>query len=590
MKKTKTKKNLKKKIFCIIAIIAIVMIIVTVIKLGQKKKVYKEEIERKYFVVNENEKYGVIDKNGEVIIKAEYDALQIPNPSKPIFICLSDYNSTTAEYNSKVLNDKAEQIFKEYANVSAIEVKDMTASYLYKTSLLKYKKDGKYGLIDINGKKITDAEYDSITNLEYKNEELLVAKDGKYGVLKNNGKELIKCEYSSITADKYYNKESKYMDAGFIVCQKNEAGYRYGYINNKGKIILQPEYSELTRITDIAESEKQAVYLIANKNAKKGLLKNKKQILNFEYDNIEYNYIDNVLSVEKNHKVGVVNLKGKEILKIEFDDITFLGIYINTQKDGENEIYNAKGEKVENSGYTSLLGTEDKKYYITLDENNLYGVMDKEEKQIIPNNYNYIGYVFEDLFIVSKDNKFGIINKEGKSVIDIKYDVIEKLETADIIKASLTEESKIDLFSKEMKPLASLKDSYIEEKEKYVKFYNLNEVKYFTLAGNEISNSELFSKNSIVAVNENGKWGFKSGNTKIVECVYDRVTELNEYGFAGIMKDGKWGVVNKEGKVIIQPVYQIDTAEPEFIGKYYRVYYGYGQPYYTSREQQSDLM
>ena len=82
---------------------------------------------------------------------------------------------------------------------------------------------------------------------------------------------------------------------------------------------------------------------------------------------------------------------------------------------------------------------------------------------------------------------------------------------------------------------------------------------------------------------ENEKWGFtdKNGNT-VVEAKYDKVTEFNEYGFAGVRLDGKWGVVNSKGEEVIAPTYVLnEEIEPYFIGKYYRVQYGLGEFYYT---------
>ena len=50
------------------------------------------------------------------------------------------------------------------------------------------------------------------------------------------------------------------------------------------------------------------------------------------------------------------------------------------------------------------------------------------------------------------------------------------------------------------------------------------------------------------------------------------VTDFNEYGFAGIKLDGKWGVIEQATQKIIQePIYELDWAQPTFIGKYYRV-------------------
>ena len=33
-------------------------------------------------------------------------------------------------------------------------------------------------------------------------------------------------------------------------------------------------------------------------------------------------------------------------------------------------------------------------------------------------------------------------------------------------------------------------------------------------------------------------------------------------------KDGKWGVINSKGEVILDPTYKIDLETPTFIGKY----------------------
>ena len=88
------------------------------------------------------------------------------------------------------------------------------------------------------------------------------------------------------------------------------------------------------------------------------------------------------------------------------------------------------------------------------------------------------------------------------------------------------------------------------------------------------------------ASQKDGKWGFidKQGNI-VIDYIYDKVTQINEYGFGGIKQDGKWGVIDKEGNIIIEPTYQLqeENTEPEFLGKYYKVYYGYGESYYTNK-------
>ena len=155
---------MKKNIVCII-IITLVISIINFIIIAQKNKTkFKYEIEVvtniDYMLLSENNKFGVINKNGEIIIPSIYDEIQIPNPSKPLFICMYDYNEQKQQYNIKVLNEKSEQILYQYVVVEAIKINSATSNIPYEKSVLKYKENGEYGLIDFNGNIVLKAKYD----------------------------------------------------------------------------------------------------------------------------------------------------------------------------------------------------------------------------------------------------------------------------------------------------------------------------------------------------------------------------------------------------------------------------------------------
>ena len=95
-------------------------------------------------------------------------------------------------------------------------------------------------------------------------------------------------------------------------------------------------------------------------------------------------------------------------------------------------------------------------------------------------------------------------------------------------------------------------------------------MKYINSKGEVVENVEVYPNKKLHTIQKDGKWGLtdSSGNL-VVECEYDIATELNEYGFAGVKKDGKWGVIDETGKVIVEPTYELDTYYfPQFIGKY----------------------
>lgn len=50
------------------------------------------------------------------------------------------------------------------------------------------------------------------------------------------------------------------------------------------------------------------------------------------------------------------------------------------------------------------------------------------------------------------------------------------------------------------------------------------------------------------------------------------------------MQNGKWGVVDTQANIIQEPKYELkDNVEPSFLGKYYKVTYGFGELYFTNK-------
>ena len=177
------KGKMKWIILAIIALIIIVAITVLIIRQNQLQYEIEEITDFKYSILIKNGKYGVIDKQANIIIEANYDAIQIPNPSKPIFICMGEYNAEQKKYKTTVLNDKGETIFPEYENIQAIPLDTGIEEVPYEKSVLQYSQNGKYGLIDFNGKKITEPIYDKISSINYKEGTFLVKEEDKVGAI-----------------------------------------------------------------------------------------------------------------------------------------------------------------------------------------------------------------------------------------------------------------------------------------------------------------------------------------------------------------------------------------------------------------------
>lgn len=568
----------------IVGIIIISIIIIAAVGVFIAKKVIEDgkkyEIEKvdnyEYFTLKVDNKYGVINKEGKQIINTEYTNVIIPNPQKPVFIC---YTSDS----TKVLNQNGKEIFTEFKSIEPIKLKNIASSLMYEKSILTYKENEKFGLINLEGKKLTKAIYNKIEGLPYKEGELLVQKEGKYGVINLKGNQLIKPQYDQINVDGYSNDENGYKNAGYIVGNKTEEGYRYGYIDIDEKMLLETEYNEIQRITEVKEND---IYLIAAKNGQYGLFKNKEQVIGNEYQSITYNLTDETLILQKTKKFGVANLDGKIIIPVEYKQIDNTGIYIYaTNEDGTEKVYTKDGTEVQADSNIAILETSNENYKIKIDNTNgtVYSIIDKNDNTITKQNYSYIEYLSDDNFIVSLDGKLGVINSNNEIKIDIKYDSIEKLQNTDFVTTTLAKDKTTQIYDKNINKLCDLPNANIVVEKEYIKIYNDEVTKYFSLSGKEISSKEALKGNKIFATSNNGKWGFVDSNGNIIlDYQYEKATDVNEYGFAGIKLGGKWGVVNSEGKVVIEPQYIINTQlEPSFIGEYYKVEFGFGEFYYT---------
>lgn len=563
----------KKIRWIIIGIVAVIIIAISIMAIINEVQLhYKvEEIsEYKYFTLEQNQKYGVIDRNGNIVIEAEYGAVQIPNPSKAIFVCVKEYNENTKEYETIVYNEKKEVLLSNYKNVQAISIYTNVNSTPYEKSVLTYKENGKYGLINLEGKQITKPVYDEISSINYKEGTFLVKQNELEGIINMKGKVIIKCEYESVTSDNYYSENGNKKQAGFIVSKKTEDGYRYGYANYRGTIILNPIYTQLERVTEIANEK--GVYFIAFKNGQAGLLKNNKEILNYEYEDIQYNVLGSIFVTKRNGKYGAVNQEGTTVLYPEYDNVYTGGMYLNALKDKDIFIFDLNGNKIE-TNEVSKTKTENANYYITIDKNNKYKVVDSKDNIIIDKDYTYIEYLPGDYFIVERDSKSGIIDSNGKSVIELKYDSISRINETDILQMETNKN--IALYNLNMKEIVSMDNAIVKEvkdEKAYILLYSDTDFKYLDKKGNILTSQNLFENNSLFAKNINGKWGFvdKDGNLK-VQNDYELVTDFNKYGFAGIKKDGKWGSINQNGEVVQEPTYDLKRNIPEFVGKYYRV-------------------
>lgn len=121
MKEKEEGKNKRtKKSMIVLPIIVIILVVGFLIWKKYMDKSYEIETisEILYFKLYENEKYGVMDAKGNILVDPKYDMLDIPNPSKAVFIGYFNYDSQKGKYQTEVINDKNEKILTKYTRSS----------------------------------------------------------------------------------------------------------------------------------------------------------------------------------------------------------------------------------------------------------------------------------------------------------------------------------------------------------------------------------------------------------------------------------------------------------------------------------------
>ena len=455
---------MSKKISIILIGLVIIISLAISIYIPNREKMEIEDTSINYSTIEKNGKIGVKDQNENIIIEPQYEKIIVPNQHRAVFVCQNGNEQ-------KVVNNKNHEIFQKYDNIQPIEI----SNEKYEKDILIYERDGMLGLLGITGNAITNPKYEEISSLGHRQGELLVKQDGKYGILEHNGNLKIKNQYDEIQLDEYYTEESEYKKSGYIVKVTTDQGYRYGYYDSEGSKVLAEEYNEIARLTDIKSD---SIYLIASKNGQSGVFVNNSKIINTEYQSINYNSDMQMFIVEKTGKFGAINLKGVEILKTEYSELTINGIYLYAIKDGEQQVFDEKGFQVEIPFDTVITSTLSPKYFIRNDDG-VYSVVDSNFEKITDQNYDFIEYAYDTYFIVTNaENKVGMIDIEENIKVEFEYDLIQVIKGKSIIQAIDFSNNKTDIFDNEFDLALEMTNASIDILDEGIRVYN-NEIEHF---------------------------------------------------------------------------------------------------------------
>lgn len=299
-----------------------------------------------YAKIAKGSKFGIIDKNGNIIIKPIYDDVTyfakeniaavkinskwgIANSNgtiilNPRFDFIYDFQDgfLKVRENNKYgfLNSKgniflipsfqdASDFQDGYASVksgSTWKLVDENGNFQYlgfhemkqpSKGIVPVEKNKKWGIVKTDGTALTPLKYDDISFL---NSKLIKVKDsGKWGIIDYSGNEILGPQFDSITAT----------DGEMSLIVKSG---RYGVIDSSGKILVEPKYSFI-------DNYREGKAIVISLSGDYGFIDSLgNATMKSEFDNI-YAFHNGLARVEKDGKFGFIDENGKTVIEPTFD-------------------------------------------------------------------------------------------------------------------------------------------------------------------------------------------------------------------------------------------------------------------------------
>ena len=234
----------------------------------------------------------------------------------------------------------------------------------YFCSYVWFKENGKWGFMDLNKKVLIKPNYEAIIRLE--NSNFIKTKiNEKWGLVNCNGKEILDNEFDKIS----------YLGDGYFLVEKNNLK---GVVDSFGKLIIDLKYK------DISYSNKKFVLYDGNY---------------WRFENIKFSYLEfvsDLLIAKKDEFFGIIDTNGVVLIDFYYDSIRIFNNFIFVKKSNYGTLFNTKFEKI----------SENIDSFV----------------------------IFENFLKFRKFGKWGLISKNGSLLLEAEYDYIDKSDVNGLIR------------------------------------------------------------------------------------------------------------------------------------------------------------
>jgi len=458
----------------------------------------------------DNGKWGLKNEKDSVVLKPTYDYISDFNQGlAKLFIGkLNDYKQPGNGLFGLV--DKAGKVLLK-PKYNIIEYFNDNIAKVFIGELNQYGEAGigKYGFINNKGIEVIKLNYDALGDI---NKGVLTAsKNHKWGIIDTSDNVLLDFTYDNIS-----NLGSKYFKtfSGELFEDGRPKQGIFGIVKRDGTIIINPKYNFIYDYNKTwARVFKGKTHDGCNPiEGKYGFINEKgEEVIPLNYDKAERFSREGLAKVCKEGKCGFIDSTENAIIPLKYDHITYL----------------RKGTAITFIGKTDDLGN---------DIEGKYGVVDKTGKELAPAIYDRINSVNNGYIVAIKDGMYGML-KDGAVFIPFEYNGLSSFSNGVAI-----------VFKGETDP-------YFENPKGLFGLINMNgklvvKMKYDML--------RKYYKDLYIASKDH-KYGVITKDEKVItKFQYDEILPIEENNGEYIpltRMDDKYGCIDMEGKVILEPLY-----------------------------------
>jgi hypothetical protein len=546
--------------------------------------------------------WGIVSINNKLVIKAQYLSLTIGEGSLLI-----------AQKKLKTLQVATGCIKTDGKEVLPFQYDGMKITSLRAIVFIKATNQFKFGLIDLENKKIIPTEYKnirSIGSLRFAVENF----QHKTALFTDGGKQITDFSIDSLSSFK----------KNYAVIYQN---LNQGLIDRDGQIKVQPQYRAIEIQDDgtvrarklnewiFLDAENKLLQKIecdsiegVEKNVFKLKVAGEIQLVDAQFKPIYKNSFSTLGKFEKGKavfskaaKYGIIRKSGVVVIDPVYDTLINNGnsLLVNIKQNGRDNwsLIDTLGRKKHTKLYDIITPYNGEFYAVK--KNNFWGALNEEGKEIIACVHDSLKQTFDSSVVVKFHNQYGIItvkedwlvtpqaNKlklvsqdhyleftEGNTFLKSVYGeliyftsntltlqsdyLLERLPTGETWKISFSGtilNRQPDLVEPIQKILPESEGLRAIKKDGK---YGFIDSRGRLRIANRYENAQSFSE-QLAAIQILGKWGFINHEDKIaIQPVYESTASFVN-GLAIVKQKGFYGVINKSGKLILPVRYQSVT-------------------------------